>query len=295
MYTDQTTFGPRYKKFSKVTLWLALAFPIHSSIASAQENTRNGAVLGGLAGAVVGGVVGHNHKDQTAEGALIGGAVGAVAGGLVGNQRDRYERQREAYERQRQAYERQRQQFYQQQTYSHPYGYVGQPTVIVGTPAVAPRGVPQRLAPVRRPVSIDEVVHMVRSGVSENVIVAQLQTNGVVTRPDVNEVIRLSQEGVSEYVITAMQSVDVVPITGPYNSTPSRSAIPASSRMTTHRVPTSSGGHIPSSSSRNVPYNSPTYTTPTYSTPTYSNPPSSGAWNTTPRFAPPPLLERRGY
>jgi hypothetical protein len=138
---------------------------------------------------------------------------------------------------------------------------------------------------VRRPVSTDEVVHMVRSGVSENVIVAQLQTNGVVTRPDVNEVIRLSQEGVSEYVITAMQTVDVVPITGPYNSSPSRSAIPASSRMTTHRVPISSGGQLPSTTSRNIPYNSPTY----------SDPPSSGAWNTTPRFAPPPLLERRGY
>ncbi|RLS98873.1 MAG: glycine zipper 2TM domain-containing protein [Planctomycetota bacterium] len=290
MTNDHTSFGRRKKILSKLTLWLALACPIHGSVVFGQENTRNGAVLGGLAGAVVGGVVGHNHKDQTAEGALIGGAVGAVAGGLVGNQRDRYERQREAYERQRQAYERQRQQFYQQQTYAQPYGYVGQPTVIVGTPAVVPRGVPQRLAPVRRPVSTDEVVHMVRSGVSENVIVAQLQTNGVVTRPDVNEVIRLSQEGVSEYVITAMQTVDVVPITGPYNSTPSRSAIPASSRMTTNRVPTSSGGHIPSTSSRSVPYNSPTYTTPTY-----SNPPSSGAWNTTPRFAPPPLLERRGY
>lgn len=283
---DHTIFGRRKNRISKLTLWLALACPIHSSIVFGQENTRTGAVFGGLAGAVVGGVVGHNHKDQTAEGALIGGAVGAVAGGLVGNQRDRYERQREANERQRQAYERQRQQFYQQQTYSQPYGYVGQPTVIVGTPAVVPRGVPQRLAPVRRPVSIDEVVYMVRSGVSENVIVAQLQTNGVVTRPDVNEVIRLSQEGVSEYVITAMQTVDVVPMTGVYNTTPSRSAIPASSRLSTNRVPTSSGGHIPSTSSRNVPYNSPTY----------SNPPSSsGAWNTTPRFTPPPLLERRGY
>ena len=219
-----------------IAVMLALAGCLTKSEVVGQENARSGAVLGGLAGAVVGGVVGHNHKDQTAEGALIGGAVGAVAGGLIGNQRDRYERQRLAYERQRQAYERQRQQFYQQQMYTQPYGYVGQPTVVVGTPAVVPRGVPQRIVPIRRPVSLDEVIQMVRSGVSDKVIVAQLESNGVVTRPDVNEVIRLSQEGVSEYVITAVQSVDVVPM------------------GTSH-----------------------------------------GAWNTPPRFAPPALLERRGY
>ncbi|MFN9465266.1 MAG: glycine zipper domain-containing protein, partial [Planctomycetota bacterium] len=162
---------------------VAVSFVMVCPMALGQENARNGAVLGGLTGAVVGGVVGHNHKDQTAEGALIGGAVGAVAGGLIGNQRDRYERQR-------QAYERQRQQYYQQQMQAYPYGYVGQPTVVVGTPTVIPRGVPQRAVAPRRPVTFDEVIQMVRGGVSDNVIVAQLQTNGVYARPDVNEVIR---------------------------------------------------------------------------------------------------------
>lgn len=262
-------FGGRTNVFSVFSLSLAFAFPVANSGLFGQENTRNGALLGGVAGAVVGGVVGHNHKDQTAEGALIGGAVGAVAGGLIGNQRDRNERQR-------QAYERQRQQFYQQQMYSQPYGYVGQPTVVIGTPTVVPRGVPQKLVPVRRPVTLDEVIQMVRSGVSDNVIVAQLQTNGVVTRPDVNEVIRLSQEGVSEYVITAMQSVDVVPISGVYGASGSRPSAITSSRVPSGRIPTSPTV-VPSAGS--LPYGSP----------------SSGAWNTAPRFAPPPLLERRGY
>jgi len=230
----------RFKIGTFGLVWLAFASPM----ALGQENARNGAVLGGLTGAVVGGVVGHNHKDQTAEGALIGGAVGAVAGGLIGNQRDRYERQR-------QAYERQRQQYYQQQMQAYPYGYVGQPTVVVGTPTVIPRG-----------VTFDEVIQMVRGGVSDNVIVAQLQTNGVYARPDVNEVIRLSQEGVSEHVLTAIQTVDVVPMAGVYGAPMSRPpaapVMPQSSRM-------------PSGSLGN------------------------GAWNTAPRFAPPPLLERRGY
>jgi outer membrane lipoprotein SlyB len=251
--------------FSPVAVCLVVAGPMAAvPMAKGQENTRNGAVLGGLTGAVVGGVVGHNHKDQTAEGALIGGAVGAVAGGLIGNQRDRYERQRQAYERQ--AYERQRQQYYQQQTQAYPYGYIGQPTVVVGTPTVIPRGVPQRPVSPKRPVTFDEVIQMVRSGVSDNVIVAQLQTNGVVTRPDVNEVIRLSQEGVSEHVITAIQTVDVLPMSRP----PVGPAFPQSSRMqATRPLPSPSG--VPSGVGGN------------------------GAWNTAPRFAPPPLLERRGY
>ncbi|MCE2809484.1 MAG: glycine zipper domain-containing protein [Planctomycetaceae bacterium] len=229
----------RFKIGTFGLVWLAFASPM----ALGQENARNGAVLGGLTGAVVGGVVGHNHKDQTAEGALIGGAVGAVAGGLIGNQRER-------------------QQYYQQQMQAYPYGYVGQPTVVVGTPTVIPRGVPQRAVAPRRPVTFDEVIQMVRGGVSDNVIVAQLQTNGVYARPDVNEVIRLSQEGVSEHVLTAIQTVDVVPMAGVYGAPMSRPpaapVMPQSSRM-------------PSGSLGN------------------------GAWNTAPRFAPPPLLERRGY
>jgi hypothetical protein len=84
----------------------------------------------------------------------------------------------------------------------------------------------------------------------------------VYARPDVNEVIRLSQEGVSEHVITAIQTVDVIPMSHVYGAPMSRPPVapvmPQSSRM-------------PSGSSGN------------------------GAWNTAPRFAPPPLLERRGY
>ena len=64
----------------------------------AQEGTRNGALLGGATGAVIGGIIGNNKNDQTAEGALIGGAVGAVTGGLIGHQRDKAiaEQQRQA-------------------------------------------------------------------------------------------------------------------------------------------------------------------------------------------------------
>jgi uncharacterized protein YcfJ len=52
------------------------------------ENTKKGAGLGALAGAAVGGIVGHQGGHGW-EGALIGGATGAVLGGAVGNEADK--------------------------------------------------------------------------------------------------------------------------------------------------------------------------------------------------------------
>lgn len=181
------------------------------SPAMAQQNMRNGVVLGGVTGAVIGGVVGNNHKDQAAEGALIGGAVGAVAGGLLGNHRDRAIAERRYYEQQQQQrYYRSGGQPYGTYPYHQP-GYAGQPTIITTTPVYgAPRNTyrngPAPRTAVRRPVTMVEVINMTRSGVSDTVIVAHIQSHGVAVQPDVNDVILLSQEGVSDYVITAMQT-----------------------------------------------------------------------------------------
>ncbi len=51
-------------------------------------NSQTGAVLGGLGGAAVGGIVGHQ-SGRGLEGAAIGGAVGAVGGALVGDAQDK--------------------------------------------------------------------------------------------------------------------------------------------------------------------------------------------------------------
>ena len=57
-----------------------------ASVSYAQESkTGEGAVVGGLLGAVAGGVIG-NQSHKTAQGALIGGAVGALGGAMVGSQ-----------------------------------------------------------------------------------------------------------------------------------------------------------------------------------------------------------------
>jgi len=175
-------------------------------------NTRNGALLGGVTGAVIGGVVGHQ-RDDTTEGALLGGAVGAIAGGVLGNQRDHAQRQNSYYAQPIYTSHP----TYIQQTYVHPTHvrptYVEHRTYVPVQPKVA----------MRRPVSSSEVVNMTHSGVSDSVIVSHIQANGVASRPDVNEVIWMNQQGVSDYVITALQQNGQVVRTAPSNTTVYRS------------------------------------------------------------------------
>ena len=149
---------------------IAFAFAfVFASPAVAQYNTAKGAGLGGAAGAIIGGVIGHQN-DETAEGALIGGAVGALAGGVVGNNRDRYE----AQSWQNYNY----QQYHAQQNY-------------------------------RQAVSLSDVIVMSRNGLSDSVIVNHIQLHGVQQRPAVHDVITLHNQGVSEAVISSMQSAPV--------------------------------------------------------------------------------------
>jgi hypothetical protein len=165
-------------------LWIVpVLLGTFASNCSAQNQTRDGALMGGVAGALLGGVVGHQ-KHETAEGALIGGAVGALAGGVIGNQRQKADQQR-----------------YYDSNYGRPV-YYEQRTYVPAQQYVA---VPQQRVVTRRPVTTSEVINMSRSGVSDAVIVAHIQSNGVAMRPDVNDVILMNQEGVSDYVVTMMQ------------------------------------------------------------------------------------------
>lgn len=81
-----------------IAAWLGLA----TNHALAQSNTERGAVKGGAAGAIIGGIIGHQN-DETPEGILIGGAVGALAGGLLGNEHDQQIRRDYHYSQQQAA------------------------------------------------------------------------------------------------------------------------------------------------------------------------------------------------
>lgn len=159
-----------------------------------RSQTGEGAVLGGVAGAVIGGIIGHQNHE-TPEGALIGGAVGAVAGGVFGKQKEQQNQIR--YYEQQQAY----QQGYQMRQAAPVY------TTHVHSGPVYTSTV--RTTPVRRPVCVSDVIRLVRSGVSEAVIINHIQSNGVISQPNIDDVLTMHDAGVCDYIIDAMQKAPV--------------------------------------------------------------------------------------
>lgn len=145
------------------------------SSASGQSNTRRGATLGGVAGAIAGGIIGENN-DEAGAGAVIGGLLGAVAGGTLGSAKD-----------QEQAMQRQQYQ-YQQQNYQYQQ---------------------QRYAEVQAAVTPTDVINMSRSGLPDSVIMSHIQQRGVQRRLEVSDIISLHQQGVREPVIAALQHASV--------------------------------------------------------------------------------------
>lgn len=69
------------------------AFTLTNCAEPTGPNTQRGAVVGGLGGALIGGIVGHQ-SGRALEGAAIGGAVGAGSGALYGNAQDQEQRRR---------------------------------------------------------------------------------------------------------------------------------------------------------------------------------------------------------
>ncbi|MFN3189081.1 MAG: glycine zipper domain-containing protein [Aureliella sp.] len=158
-----------------ITLAAASLALIPGTAARAQTRAQDGATAGGIAGAIIGGIIGHQN-DEVPEGALIGGAVGAVAGGLLGRNQDQ-ELARQRYAQQQAYYAHQQQAYAQQQ-------------VIRNTG-----------------ISSNDILNMSRSGLSESLILSQLQTKGVQRRLEVSEIISLHQQGISDNIISAMQTV----------------------------------------------------------------------------------------
>ena len=140
--------------------------PYRHSQPNQRIKQQRGATLGGLMGAVAGGLIGDNNGEAGA-GAAIGGVIGAVTGGMLGNAADK-----ETVARQ------------QQRSY-----------LATQQQATLERGA----------VSMNDIVQMSRSGLSENVIITQIQNRGVITQPQVADIIAMHQQNVSERVITAMQ------------------------------------------------------------------------------------------
>jgi Glycine zipper len=156
------------------------AVPTNSVFAqfrSSGTSQQRGVVAGGLTGAVIGGLIG-DHNDEAGAGAAIGGVVGAVAGGMFGNAADK---DRQAAQQQR-YYQAQQQRVYAAEQH-----------------AVVTQGA----------VSMTDVISMSKSGLSDNLIINQIQSRGVRQTLQVSDIIHLHQQGVSEHVISMMQTAPV--------------------------------------------------------------------------------------
>lgn len=73
----------------KTTLPLLVPVLLVLVLASCANKAQQGAVLGGLAGAAIGGQVGPS--SQRGKNALIGGLIGVAAGYIIGNEWDKYD------------------------------------------------------------------------------------------------------------------------------------------------------------------------------------------------------------
>tara|TARA_R110002049_G_scaffold2750_2_gene21442 strand:+ start:222351 stop:223067 length:717 start_codon:yes stop_codon:yes gene_type:complete len=222
---------------------LLVVFVAADSSAQNRFHRRRGALLGGLAGAAIGAAIGDKGDNETA-GALIGGAVGAVAGGSIGDQKDRRIEHNMQYHSGHHHHHNAPPQY---QTYPyHVYPEYVQPQPVY--PSYRQPYYPETITPplTNAPVSPDDVVAMTRSGLSDVMIIQQIQMKGVSQQLTVNDVIQLHRLGVREPVISAMQGV--IPIQTPdtmtngnLNSIPSDHPglpQPYSSDETIYRVPT---------------------------------------------------------
>jgi hypothetical protein len=210
MNENAVTCNTRISMTKRISiLALLVAFVVVDANAQNRTHRRRGVILGGLAGAAIGAAIGDKGDNETA-GALIGGAVGAVAGGTIGNQKDqRIEHNRRYHSGHYHGgqqnyvqpypgashgpYQQYYQPYYAPQVPAYPHVGYGQ------APLIAPA------EPTPLPITPQDVVEMVRSGLSERMIIQQIEIQGVQQRLTVSDVIRLHQLGVSEPIIIAMQ------------------------------------------------------------------------------------------
>ncbi len=144
------------------------ASPVH-----AQYETQRGAVGGGVAGTVIGGIIGHQN-DETAEGALIGGAVGAIAGGLLGQERDRQNHREYQYQ--------------QHQIARYQAGVSFQDVIVMSQNGVSPSVIVNQIYThgVQQRPGVHDIIGLHQQGVAETVIDA-MQRARLATAPVVQQ------------------------------------------------------------------------------------------------------------
>jgi hypothetical protein len=150
----------------KMFLKSALVSAIGAGVFGCESNAGTGAIVGGVGGAAVGGLIGSNSHARAGEGALIGAAAGAIGGALIGHSMDKNDEKAKRKEDEKQYRDAQ----------------------------------PQ----VSR-VSTSDVIDWSRNGTKEDVIVDRIQRSGATFVSSADEK-QMKAAGVSDRVIGAMKS-----------------------------------------------------------------------------------------
>ncbi|MBL8889793.1 MAG: glycine zipper 2TM domain-containing protein [Planctomycetaceae bacterium] len=164
---------------------------------ASEKGTLLGAVAGGGAGAAIG-----KKSGNPITGAVVGTLGGAILGNVIGDRVD--QRRAETY------YQPQYQTQYQpiqQQVYRNPG------------------------------VTIDQVIHLTRSGVGDDLIISHVQQNGFQQSLTTNDLILLKNQGVSDRVIMALQRPTTYAAPPVYASPPVRYSPPVTVVEEVHVVP----------------------------------------------------------
>jgi hypothetical protein len=157
-----------------------------------------------LAGGVLAATVlsgGCQSMSNTEGGAVAGGALGAGIGALAGGPRHAG------------------------------LGALAGGLIGAGTGAIAGRAVDNKekreaaaqaaaVAQAPPPLSLQDIVQMRNSGISDTVIINQIRTTGSVYHLSSQEIVWLQQQGVSEPVITEMQATAYRPVRQVYSAVP---------------------------------------------------------------------------
>lgn len=154
-----------------VLLAIAVTFCCPNLGRAQWQTSEKGTLVGAAAGGAIGSAIGKKSGNP-----ITGAILGAIGGGVVGNAIGEDVEQRRAY---------QQRNLYAQPAYQ---------TYPAGNYPVQNSG-----------VTLDQVVTLTRSGLSDEVIISHVESNGFHQTLSANDLIILKNNGVSDRVIAALQ------------------------------------------------------------------------------------------
>jgi hypothetical protein len=162
-----TAQTPHITRSKGRALWAVALLPVALLLSGCQTAAGTGAALGGAGGAVLGNAVAKAAGGSRTAGTVIGGALGAITGAAVGDSKDQADARAARAE--------------------------------ANAQAVAAQSQAQALG-------LTDIAQLSQQGITDNVIINQIRTSGVVYHLSYQDIIWLKKNMVSDAVVSEMQA-----------------------------------------------------------------------------------------